>query len=90
VVPTQISSIRRLPTMSASRPTIGTATAAVSRVAVTIHAVSAAGAPSRRGNCGTSGTTSVCCSETVMPTSASTGTKVDARRGAGGPDTSAI
>ena len=60
---------------------MGVATAAVRSVAVTIHAVSAAAAPSRRGNCGTSGTTSVCCSDTVMPARARTATKAGARVG---------
>ncbi len=71
-----ISSIRRLPYMSPRRPMVGVATAAASRVAVIAQAVSAAGAPRRLGNCGTSGITTVCMSDTTMPEKASTATTV--------------
>jgi hypothetical protein len=68
----QISSIRRLPNMSARRPTVGMDTAPASRVAVMAQEVSAAEALSRCGSCGSRGMTKVCCRETVMPASART------------------
>ena len=69
-----ISSIRRLPNMSPSRPTVGVATAAASSVAVITQAVSALDAFSSVGSWGTSGMITVCISATTMPANASTAT----------------
>lgn len=66
------SSIRRLPNMSPRRPSTGAHTAPATRVAVTSQATVAADEPSSRGNCGSSGTTSVCIRETASPHDAST------------------
>ena len=68
----QTSIIRRLPCMSASRLTMGVATALVSRVAVTSQDASSAVVCSRVGNSGSSGTIRVCCSATIVPVRAST------------------
>ncbi|GAA3156861.1 hypothetical protein GCM10020001_096100 [Nonomuraea salmonea] len=76
-----ISSTRRLPYMSPSRPITGVAAALASSVAVTAQAASAADAPSSVGSSGTSGITSVCISDTAIPLKASTTTNVDARDG---------
>jgi hypothetical protein len=72
--------IRRLPYMSASRDRIGVATALVSRVTVTSQEALSMLVPSSRGKSGSSGTTSVCMSETAVPHSASTRTIGPARR----------
>ena len=61
------SSIRRLPTMSPSRPAIGIATAAASRVAVIAQEASAAELSRRCGSTGTSGMIIVWVSATTMP-----------------------
>lgn len=84
-ITTLTSSIRRLPYMSPSRPIIGVATAAASRVAVTAQAVSDAGAFRRLGSSGTIGMTRVCISETTIPPKASTATTTFGRGGAAAP-----
>jgi copper resistance protein C len=72
--PTVIASIatsimRRLPNMSASRETIGVATADISKVEVTSHdEVSGVTEKIPAKSC-SSGTTKVCCSETTVPQS---------------------
>jgi hypothetical protein len=58
--------------MSASRDTTGVATAAVSKVAVTSQDTLSAETPSRSWKPGSSGTTIVCCSDTVVPAREST------------------
>src|SRR6185436_394137 len=63
----ETSIIRRLPTMSASRDTIGVATAPVSRVAVTSQETLSAEACRIVGKSGSKGTTRVCCSATTVP-----------------------
>ena len=59
--------ISRLPNMSASRATTGVATAQVSRVAVTSQEASSAEIANSSAKLGSSATTRVCCSETVVP-----------------------
>jgi hypothetical protein len=61
---------RLAPNMSPRRPNIGVATAPVSRVAVIAHDALADVVFSRAGSCGTSGMTSVCIIETLMPAAA--------------------
>lgn len=68
--PRLTSSMRRLPYMSPRRPMTGVATPPLSRVAVTTQAVRSAVESSRVGSCGTSGTMSVCMSETTIPENA--------------------
>ena len=72
ISPSATSSIRRLPYMSPSRPSSGAQTAPATRVAVTSQATVAVEVDSSCGNCGSSGTTSVCIRETVTPHEAST------------------
>ena len=67
IAPSETSSIRRLPYMSAIRAMIGVPTAAVSRVAVTSQEESEAEMSSRSGNSGRSGITKVNCSAETMP-----------------------
>ena len=64
------SMTRRLPYMSAMREATGVATAPASRVAVTIHEAPPAEVPTRSGSSGSSGSSIVCCSETIVPQSA--------------------
>ncbi len=79
-----ISSIRRLPYMSPSRPTTGVATAPASSVAVIAQVASALEVPSSEGSFGISGMTRVCISETTMPPRASTTTTTFGRGAAWG------
>jgi hypothetical protein len=66
------SIISRFPYMSASLDTIGVATAAVSKVAVTNQEMSSAETCSSCWNPGSSGITMVCCNDTVVPAKEST------------------
>ncbi len=70
ITPSATTIIRFLPYMSASREIVGIATAPVSRVAVTNQAALSTVVSSSRGKSGSSGSTRVCCSDTVVPHSA--------------------
>ena len=73
--------ISRLPYMSASRATTGVATAEVSRVAVINQEASSAEIANSSAKLGSSATTRVCCSETVVPARQSTATTAPVARG---------
>lgn len=60
------------PYISPRRPSIGVATAPVSRVAVMAHEALAPVVSSRAGSCGISGMIRVCMSETLIPAAART------------------
>lgn len=74
------SSMRFLPTMSASRPKIGVITAPTSRVAVTSHDTAVVPAPVSAGMLGSSGTMTVCMiAWKIAPTARIGKTKRDGR-----------
>ncbi len=73
--PRATMSMRRLPNMSPSRPITGVATAPARRVAVMTQDALDVVVCSSFGRSATSGTTSVCMTETTMPQNASTVTK---------------
>jgi hypothetical protein len=83
----QATSTRLAPNMSPSLPNIGVATAPVSSVAVTAHEALADEVPRMSGSCGTSGMTSVCIKETLMPARASTAMSVAPPLGGAGRST---
>jgi hypothetical protein len=74
------STMRFLPNMSASRETIGVATAPASRVAVSIHEPLAALVSRSRGRSGSRGRTRVWLSATTVPAIASTASVAAARQ----------
>lgn len=66
----EMMSTRRLPNISPNGPAMGVTTAPASNVAVMTQEASEAVVFSSVGNCGISGTTSVCIKEITMPTNA--------------------
>lgn len=71
IIAIAISSIRRLPNMSARRDTMGVATAAVRSVTVTSQDTSSPVTPKTRGYSGSRGTTAVFSRDTAIPPLAS-------------------
>ena len=82
IVTRATTTIRRLPTMSANRDTIGVATAPLRIVIVTAHEAVVGLTPRMSGRSGISGTTSVCCSAASIPASERTVMTDPLRRGA--------
>jgi hypothetical protein len=76
---TATSSNRRLPNMSPRRPNVGTATAPTSSVEVSNHSTFAADVCSCSGRIGSTGTSSVCDSDTINAARPTTSTSSRAR-----------
>ncbi len=80
----EISSIRRLPYMSPSRPATGAHTEPATSDAVTSQPALDGVVPRSLGNSGSSGTTRVCINDTAIPHDASTAMTIFERPGAAG------